>query len=184
VFAPTSPVFYKVENVRYRASAPEFVFIALTNFLVLLQLTSFIGLLAIVFLIPMNGFILYASNKKKKYLIDRLKQEYSEQMIIDVVKKGFDMCVNGDKLITTIETGSTVFTVSCGRPGKCIEYDETRTKIFAIVVSTITIVMIITYILNPDLIPLVLFPLIIVLALISRYNLCKTVFFVKVFKLF
>lgn len=182
MFAPTSPIFYKVENVKYRASAPEFVIIALINFITLLQLTCFAGLLVVFFLIPMNGFILYASNKKKKYLIDRLKQKYSEQMIIDVIKKGFDICVNGDKLITTIETDSAVFTVSCGRPGKCIEYDKTRTKIFATVVGSITIVMIIAYILKPDLLPLVLFPLIIVLALLSKYNLCKTYSVVPIMK--
>ncbi|MEM4787704.1 MAG: hypothetical protein QXV28_06990 [Ignisphaera sp.] len=179
---PTSPNLYKVEYIRYRTPTPEFAIIFLVIILASLQLAPLIGLMSAFFLVPTAWFILYASNKKKSYLFEKLRQELPEQIVIDVAKKGFSECSKGDRLTVTIETESTVFDVVCGHPGKCVEYDKNRSKIFATVVSSTAVALITTYILKPDLLIYTLAPLIIVLILLSKYNLCKNYSIVPIAK--
>jgi len=174
VVAPTSPDLHRPEYVRYRVSAPEFVVMFLVAVLASLQLAPLIGLLSAFFLASTAWFILYASNRRKKYLLERLRQELPEQVVVDAVRRGFGECGRGDRLTVTVETESAVFDVACGRPGKCVEYDRGRVKIFTAVVGSTAAALITAYVLVPDLVPYTLAPLIVVLVLLSKYNLCRS----------
>ncbi|MEM1693968.1 MAG: hypothetical protein QXH21_09020 [Ignisphaera sp.] len=173
VISTASPNLQRPEHVRYRVSTPEFVVMLVVVTVTSLQLAPYIGLMSTIFLITIAGVILFASNRRKRYLIDKLRERFPEHIVVEVVRKGLSECGRTATPKVVMENGFTVFEVACGRPGKCIEYDRGRVNIFAAVTGFTAVALTATYILRPDLTPFVLAPLVVVLALLSRYSLCK-----------